>query len=77
MVRWLSGNWIWLVFIGAMLWMHLGMHGRHGHGTKQGHGHGAGTPLDDRDPGTASGGHADHRPASTSAAGASHRHRGC
>lgn len=28
MVRWLSANWIWLVVVGGMLWMHLGMHPR-------------------------------------------------
>ena len=29
MVRWLSDNWVWLVVVGGMLWMHLG-HGGHG-----------------------------------------------
>jgi ATP-dependent Zn protease len=36
---WLSANWIWILLIGAMLWMHLrhgGMHG--GHGGHGGHG---------------------------------------
>mgnify|MGYP000244588224 CR=1 FL=1 len=36
MVRWLSANWIWVVLIGGMLWMHLGMH--RGHGGHGGHG---------------------------------------
>jgi len=34
-MRWLSANWIWVVLIGAMLWMHLrhgAMHGGHGRG---------------------------------------------
>ena len=34
-MNWLSGNWIWLVLVGGMLWMHLGMH--HGHGGHGGH----------------------------------------
>ncbi len=28
-MNWLSSNWIWLVLIGGMLWMHLGMHRGH------------------------------------------------
>lgn len=35
-MRWLSANWIWLVVVGGMLWMHLGMH--RGHGGHGGHG---------------------------------------
>lgn len=34
-MNWLSNNWIWILFIGGMLWMHLGMH--HGHGGHGGH----------------------------------------
>jgi len=29
-MRWLSANWIWIVAIGGMVWMHLGMHSGHG-----------------------------------------------
>ena len=59
-MRWFASNWIWIVVIAAMLWMHLG-HGMHGggHGTR-GHGddkqaHGGhdgrpGTPTGDRTP---------------------------
>ena len=25
-MSWLSSNWIWLVLVGGMLWMHLGTH---------------------------------------------------
>lgn len=32
MLDWLSANWLWLVVIGGMLWMHLGGHGGHGGG---------------------------------------------
>ena len=42
MVRWLSGNWIWLVAVGGMLWMHLGMHGGHGGQTQTEGGDGEG-----------------------------------
>lgn len=43
-MRWLSANWVWLVVIGGMLWMHLGMHRGHGgsHGGHGGHGGGCG-----------------------------------
>lgn len=36
---WLSANWLWLIVIGGMLWMHLGMHRGHGggHGGHGGH----------------------------------------
>ena len=47
---WLSGNWLWIVLIGGMLFMHLrhgghgGMHGGHGGQARDEHGdhdHGA------------------------------------
>lgn len=43
MLNFLSSNWIWIVLVGGMLWMHLG-HGGHGgrggHGGCGGHQHG-------------------------------------
>lgn len=74
-MNWLSNNWIWLLLIGGMLWMHLGMHRMHG-----GHrGHGRHTMS--RQPPRA--GHEDHGQNDPSTdtedagAGSSHRHRGC
>lgn len=35
-MNWLSNNWVWLVLVAGMLWMHLGMHRGHGgHSTRQ------------------------------------------
>lgn len=42
-MEWLSENWLWLVAIGGMLWMHLGMHRGHG-GSHGGHDHGPDRP---------------------------------
>ena len=47
-MRWLASNWIWIVVVAAMLWMHLG------HGGMHGGGHGAGRHGDDEQ---AHGGH--------------------
>lgn len=80
---WLGANWIWIVVVGGMLWMHLGMH--RGHGGHGGHSGRAGAlaPQDEK----LSTGHGSHahdrsRPASAeieaeSGAAAGHRHRGC
>lgn len=39
-MSWLSSNWIWILLIGGMLWMHLGMHRGHGgHGGHQTNAH--------------------------------------
>lgn len=36
-MRWLAQNWIWIVLVGAMVWMHLGHGGMHGgHGGRDG-----------------------------------------
>jgi hypothetical protein len=41
MIGFLASNWIWILFLAAMLYMHLGHHGGHG-GCGSGHsGHGA------------------------------------
>ena len=72
MVRWLSANWIWVVVVGGMLWMHLGMHRGHGgHGGRGGHGGNSGH--------AGHSGQAGHTPpgAADATAGESHRHRGC
>ena len=37
---WLSANWIWILLIAFMLWMHLGMHRGHGGHRGCGGGHG-------------------------------------
>ena len=37
MTRFLAANWLWILLIGGMLYMHLG-HGRRGHGGHMGHG---------------------------------------
>lgn len=77
MLRWLSANWIWVVVVGGMLWMHLGMHRGHG-----GHGSGShvrkGAPQERR----SSTGHGSHgqdpsQPGTAEAGTAGHRHRGC
>ena len=72
MVRWLSANWIWVIVIGGMLWMHLGMHRGHG-----GHGGASqGTSQPRQRPGEV--GHADHgRPPHEDEQAGGHRHRGC
>jgi len=83
MVRWLSANWIWLVVVGGMLWMHLGMHRGHGgHGIHGGHGgqshrgHDASTaPQEERSP--AGPGGDDGHGSEPAVASGSHRHRGC
>lgn len=78
MVRWLSANWIWVIVIGGMLWMHLGMH--RGHGGHGGHGrHGGGSPgTSEPQQRPAAVGHADsdRSPHEDEQAGG-HRHRGC
>lgn len=34
---WLADNWLWILFAGAFLWMHLKMHGGHSsHGGRGG-----------------------------------------
>ena len=38
MVSFLAANWWWILFLGAMLFMHAG-HGGHGGGCGGGHGH--------------------------------------
>lgn len=36
-MNWLRENWFWIVVFGLFMWVHLKMHGGHGH-------HGAGGP---------------------------------
>ncbi len=83
-MRWLSANWIWVVAIGGMLWMHLGMH--RGHGGHSGHsGHGGSTRAQGQGSSTGHGRHARPGTAEPSVApgtaevgAAGHRrHRGC
>ncbi len=68
-MNWLSSNWIWLLLVGGMLWMHLGMHRGHG-----GHSMSRQPPRS---------GHEDHDQVGSAIgtesaeAGSSHRHRGC
>ena len=80
-MRWLSANWIWVVVIGGMLWMHFGMHRGHGgHG-----GHGGSTRRQEQDSSTGHGSHAQPGTAESSAepgtaevgAAVHRRHRGC
>ena len=54
-MEWFSENWVWLLFFGGMVAMHLFGHGGHGgHGGHAGHGgHGGGC----------GGGHNESRPA--------------
>jgi len=78
-MRWLSSNWIWLVVVGGMLWMHLGMHRGHGgHGGHAGQSHadhdGSAAPQDETLP-TGEGSQDEH--SSEPATARSHRHRGC
>jgi len=82
MVRWLSANWIWLVVVGGMVWMHLGMHRGHGgHGGGHGgHAHGShgghSGPGPQRQPTAV--GHANHDgPPREDEQVSGHRHRGC
>lgn len=74
MVRWLSANWIWVVVIGGMLWMHLGMH--RGHGGHGGHTHGGHGDTPSQQQPTAVG-HADHDRSAPDHEASGHRHRGC
>ena len=44
MIDFLAANWLWIVLIGAFLWMHsrgggCGMHGNHRHGGQDGSSH--------------------------------------
>ena len=80
-MRWLSANWIWVVVVGGMLWMHFGMHRGHaGHGGSrlpQEHESSTGQgshPHDHSQPGTTEPGGA---PGTPEAGAAGHRHRGC
>jgi len=71
MVRWLSANWLWILAVGGMLWMHLGMHRGHG-----GHaGHARSSQPDEYGASRSSGSHAGHGSESAEAGG-EHRHRG-
>lgn len=78
MLRWLSANWIWVVVVGGMLWMHRGHGGHGGHG---GHRAQGGTPPREEAPTPV--GHAGHGGKATAAetspseTAGSHRHRGC
>ena len=71
-MSWLSSNWIWLVLVGGMLWMHLGMH--RGHGGHSGHSMSHQPPRS---------GYEDHGQDKSAVdtesvdTGSSHRHRGC
>ena len=38
MLTLLSSNWIWILLVGGMLWMHFGRGGPGGHGGHGGHG---------------------------------------
>ena len=69
-MRWLSANWVVLVAIGGMLWMHLGMH--------RGHGGGHGAARHGPEPGGESHDHGSSAAGSVgSTEGGDHRHRGC
>ena len=49
-MEWLSQNWVWVIFIGGFIAMHLFGHGGHGrHGGHAGH-DGSGGGRDDRKP---------------------------
>lgn len=86
-MRWLSANWIWLVVVGGMLWMHLGMHRGHGgHGGHGGHsGHGRSTRPQEQGSSTGHDTHAqpstaepDAEPGTAEVGAAGHRrHRSC
>ena len=78
-MRWLSANWIGIVVIGGMLWMHFGMH--RGHGGHGGHGGDGQSPEPEQQ--RTSAGHESHSqddPATRTTGaepGGSQRHRGC
>lgn len=38
MWEFLGGNWLWILLVAGMLWMHLGHGGHGGHGGSGGHG---------------------------------------
>lgn len=70
-MRWLGENWLWLLAVGGMVWMHLGMHRGHG-GGHGGHEHRPKPGDESRDHnGPSAAGNVD------SAEGGGHRHRGC
>ena len=72
-MRWLSANWIWIVAIGGMVWMHLGMHRGHG-----GHGRSPQPEQQGISAGHERHHHDDPATRTTGAApGESQRHRGC
>jgi len=58
-MRWLSANWIGIVVIGGMLWMHFGMN--RGHGGHGGHGQSPEPEQQPEQQGT-SAGHETHHP---------------
>lgn len=71
-MNWFSSNWIWLLLVGGMLWMHFGMHrGHRGHG---------GNSMSEQPPRS---GHEAHdqktSPVDTGSVdtASTHRHRGC
>ena len=75
MMQWLSANWIWLVVVGGMVWMHLGMHRGHGgHGGDAHGGHGGTGPQ--RQPTAVGDANHDGSPREDEQA-SGHRHRGC
>lgn len=78
-MRWLSNSWIWLIVVGGMLWMHLGMHRGHGgHGGSRRADHDASSaPEAERSPAGPSGHGGHDRHGSEPATARSHRHRGC
>ena len=72
-MSWLNSNWIWLLLIGGLLWMHLGMHRAHG-GGHGGHSMGQQPSRSGHED------HGQHRSAVDAEGadvGSSHRHRGC
>lgn len=83
-MRWLSANWIWVVVVGGMLWMHLGMH--RGHGGHGGHGGSRRPQEQESSTGHGSDAHDRSQPATAEpgttpdraeAGAAGHRHHGC
>jgi hypothetical protein len=72
-MRWLSANWIGIVVIGGMLWMHFGMHRGHG-------GHGRSPKTEQQRTSVGHEAHHQDDPATRTrgaAPGASQPHRGC
>lgn len=59
MMDWLRENFFWLVVGALFVWMHLKMHGGHGHGghTHREAGGGRGAPGDDAAAANGNGGH--------------------